>query len=291
MANLVIRDKNGAEVTYEGVEKVKFNTTDGGTQLYSEGEAMENIPIALSFSEGDQTVEAPSGYLVKSAVIAKPENLTPENIREGESIAGIEGTLPAYEVLENVPIALDFSTGNQAITVPDGNVVKSAIIQQPETLMPENIAEGVDIAGIIGTLAKGKNVIVEKGTFTGAEGETTVNHNLGVVPDIVYLYTPTGMANGAKQNYIVACVGMSLTFAKAFAGSYYNSYGQFGIVKYSSASGSETTYSRNGHCIDNTSTSTDKLINNATTTSFVVGNSTNKARNVAYTWFAIGGLT
>lgn len=33
--------------------------------------------------------------------------------------------------------------------------MKSAIIQKPETLIPENIAEGVDIAGIVGTLAAG----------------------------------------------------------------------------------------------------------------------------------------
>lgn len=68
--------------------------------------------------------------------------------------AGGGGANPS-EIVENLPIALDFSDGDQEIVAPDGVLVKSAIIQKPETLNPENIAEGVNIAGIVGTLAAG----------------------------------------------------------------------------------------------------------------------------------------
>lgn len=68
--------------------------------------------------------------------------------------AGGGGANPS-EIVENLPIVLDFSDGDQEIVAPDGVLVKSAIIQKPETLNPENIAEGVNIAGIVGTLAAG----------------------------------------------------------------------------------------------------------------------------------------
>lgn len=92
MADIVLKDRLGVFQTYEGVNKVLLNTAEGGTQLFTAGEAIENMPIALDFSgEENQTVTAPEGYLVKSAIIQKPAGLIPENIAEGITIAGIEG--------------------------------------------------------------------------------------------------------------------------------------------------------------------------------------------------------
>ena len=77
-------------------------------------------------------------------------------IPEGAPFADYPGYLEGLpEQLENVPITLDFSGGDQTITAADGTVVKSAVIQKPANLIPENIAEGVDIAGIVGALASG----------------------------------------------------------------------------------------------------------------------------------------
>lgn len=89
---IVLKDYLGGEQTYEGVEKVKFNTSDGGTQIFSKGDTVEDVLIDLDFTEGDQTINAPEGYLVKSAIIRKPENLKPENIVKDVDIAGIVGT-------------------------------------------------------------------------------------------------------------------------------------------------------------------------------------------------------
>lgn len=82
-----------------------------------------------------------------------------------DKIAGINIGTQAT-ILENVPIALDFSDGNQAITAEDGTLVKSAVIQKPETLTPANVAKGVVIAGIVGEH--------EGGTGGTADGAVTV---------------------------------------------------------------------------------------------------------------------
>lgn len=58
-------------------------------------------------------------------------------------------------ILEDLPIAVDFTNGNQTISAPDGYLVESAIIQKPANLVPENIMSGVDIAGIVGTAVAG----------------------------------------------------------------------------------------------------------------------------------------
>ena len=89
---IITRDRNFNETEHYGMETVTFDTTDGGTQVFSKGQAVEGVEIALDFSGGDQTVKAAEGTLVKSAVIKKPENLKPENIPKDVEIAGIVGT-------------------------------------------------------------------------------------------------------------------------------------------------------------------------------------------------------
>lgn len=99
MADIVLRDRSGAQIQYPGVERLKLNTADGGTAEFVDAGSIpveiENSPITLDFSGGDQVVTAPEGYVVKSAIIEKPANLIPGNIAEGVDIAGIVGTLAA----------------------------------------------------------------------------------------------------------------------------------------------------------------------------------------------------
>ena len=93
MADVVLKDINGTPVTYYGKKTLEVDTSDGGTQIYSEGTVAENLePIELNFAEGNQTISAPDGMLIKSAIIQKPENLKPENIVKDVEIAGIIGT-------------------------------------------------------------------------------------------------------------------------------------------------------------------------------------------------------
>ena len=117
MADIVLRDHTGSPIEYPGVDIIRVAGVDGE---------------ARSFGAYD------------------PEVLTPDKLLEGVSVGDVTGSVIIPETLENVPVTLDFSGGDQTITAPDGAVVKSAIIQKPETLIPENIAKDVEIAGVVG---------------------------------------------------------------------------------------------------------------------------------------------
>lgn len=67
------------------------------------------------------------------------------------------------EAIEGVEVEPDFSDGDMQITAPDGYLIRSGVVKKPETLVPENIAEGAYIAGVgPGT---------HKGSGDGAAGE------------------------------------------------------------------------------------------------------------------------
>ena len=223
MADIVLKDRNGNPVEYPGVERIKVNTVDG---------------VAVEF--------------VDSA------------------------TIP--EVVDDLPISLDFSGGDQAITAPDGVVVKSAIIQQPETLVPANIAEGVDIAGIVGTFAAGGGAKFATGTVSGTGAVQKITHNLGVVPDF-FLVSNYGNALGTYS--INDYFGFSSAF-KTLIG--HNKYGK-GIGYNSGWIGNQQTTA--------IETATTALLSSATAKDISVGISGSYVlkSGVTYIWFAIGGLT
>ncbi len=85
------------------------------------------------------------------------ENLEVTENGEYTPPAGVDGfngvnvNVPLITELEGLEIALDFSVGDMPIEAPNGTAVKSAIIKKPETLIPENIAKDVVVAGIAGT--------------------------------------------------------------------------------------------------------------------------------------------
>lgn len=54
------------------------------------------------------------------------------------------------EVVDGMEVELDFSGGDQKLSVPDGMLVKEATVKQPENLVPENIRAGEVVAGIAG---------------------------------------------------------------------------------------------------------------------------------------------
>ena len=116
-ADVILRDYKGGITTYEGVEKVALQNTDGGITTFTRGSVMPPIGIDLDFTNGDQTVKAPDGYLVKEATIHKPEALIPNKIAEGINIAGIIGTLAGGGGESNVKIAYGTFVGNGG-TVP-----------------------------------------------------------------------------------------------------------------------------------------------------------------------------
>lgn len=94
---VLLTNNRGKDVAYFGVENILVRTTEDGVtqsgqQIFTKGEAIEGVEINLALNDGDQTIKAPEGYLVKSAIIKKPDTLIPENIVKDVEIAGVIGT-------------------------------------------------------------------------------------------------------------------------------------------------------------------------------------------------------
>lgn len=206
--DIILKRYSGEEKVFKGVDVVRLtHASNEYTVPYTFGEAVENIPITLDLKDGDQTVTAPEGTLVKSAVISKPVNLTPENIRSGKTIAGVTGEFvgesePLIVGTSEGAIALDWSAGDQIITpATDGKPFAPVTLEKPATLLPENIAEGIDVAGIIGTLASGgANVKIAIGTCPYDITARTYNHNLGEIPDIIILIPASDISAGSTAS-------------------------------------------------------------------------------------------
>ena len=93
-----------------------------------------------------------SYFTMSEVIINKPEDLIPQNIKRGEVIAGVYG---AYEIplLEVANVALDL-TDDMSIKASDYGYegMKEVVVEKPATAVPENIKNGVDIGGVVGTL-------------------------------------------------------------------------------------------------------------------------------------------
>lgn len=63
--------------------------------------------------------------------------------------------------VEKLGVVADFSGGDMEIVPDSGNVFSRVTIARPDDLKPENIAKGVNIGGIVGSLAGGKGTTKE----------------------------------------------------------------------------------------------------------------------------------
>lgn len=292
--DIILKRYSGDEKVFKGVDVVRLtHASNEYTVPYTFGEAVENIPITLDLKDGDQTVTAPEGTLVKSAVISRPVNLTPENIRSGKTIAGVTGEFvgesePLIVGTSEGAVALDWSAGDQIITpVTDGKPFSPVTLEKPATLLPENIAEGIDIAGIIGTFAGGGAATIRCGQIAGNNTTSlTINHYLYSVPDLFFIYMPT-IFGSAGLNYLKAAFGISqklYDIVSAWGG-------QFGVSIIYDGDSSQFTEPL-------TTTSSTQALHHATTTQITVGRDPSGTANDIYTfsgttyyWIAIGGLT
>ena len=135
---IIIKDPLGNDVEYPDKPMIRLNTTKG-TVLYSKGQILDGLTIQPDFSAGDMEITAPDGYLVQSAVIAKPSALVPENIAKDVEIAGIVGTHEggggggAVECVEWVQV-MHYATKQQATAV--SGTVKATI---PKDCLERNV--------------------------------------------------------------------------------------------------------------------------------------------------------
>lgn len=201
---------------------------------------------------------------------------------------GEEGTMKPSKFPEKISalpesvettVNLDFSSGDMEVTPAEGKVFEKVSIPTPANLIPENIAEGVDITGIIGTLVAGGGGKVASGKFKGTGAAYTLKHGLGVVPDVVVVF-----AIICKDGYLRHAVGFSsklLTLTGFPAGQYYFIQGG------SANSGNNKAYLE---CTFQT-----QAFHDANEQTVIVGGSKNTVGytdpGFSYYWLAIGGLT
>ena len=101
----------------------------------------------------DKTVSADSGYTLSSVTVKGDANLTAANIKAGSSIFGVSGSVsPA---LPGEPRYVTPSATQQVILPNTGKSISSVTVYGDADLKPENIKSGVDIFGVLGTLAAG----------------------------------------------------------------------------------------------------------------------------------------
>lgn len=223
MADIVLRDRNGNQVEYPGVESIKLNTVGGGTQEYVDASAI------------------------------------PESVEKS--------------------VTLDFSAGDMEVNPEDGQLFSGVTIEKPIYLIPGNIAEGVDVAGIIGTLVAGgndvANIVVASGLFTPDVAQNYVlEHNLGRVPDFIFVYLHRSLM---LSGYTSAMWGTSQAFCDKVATSFLN-----GIINYNSMAAYVFG-------IDDTTASLP--FNSANETTVTIGTKANLLTSGTYRYLAIGGLT
>lgn len=150
MADIVLYDRTGSAVTYSGVDTITTDTpTDGETATFTYGKVVDGTEIDLALADGDQSVSVPAGSLLREATIKKPETLTSEHIKKGVDVAGVIGTFAGDEMEKTVD--LDMADGDQIVDADPDTVMTRVTVKKPETLVPENIADGVEIGGVVGT--------------------------------------------------------------------------------------------------------------------------------------------
>ena len=224
----------------------------------------------------------------------------PFNVKELAKMRAIFGGGGAKEE-EAVTTALNLANGNQTVLPTAGKVLSSVTIEKPATLLPENIAEGVDIAGIIGTLASGggggggniKFFFKEwMPTETGGNGDPlVVTHNMGVVPDIAFCRT--GSADNAANGSILATLGFSSAFNALAKASGSVPYGMSCYAVYKDYSNGKALSRSDSYWIDTATTYSRSFYNaNAETISLGIGlSSLGFDPNKYYQLYLIGGLT
>ena len=179
-------------------------------------------------------------------------------------------------------VELDFSGGDVEVTPAEGQAFSKVTVPVPGNLLPENIAEGVSIAGIIGTLVAGGGgaaPVCKTGYFvpTAASTGYTVTHGLGVVPDIVVVIACSKTITAT--NIVTGAFGLSSALiAKGCEGLICSTTNMLSVI-----TGME----------DSTSSMRQYgAIRSANENNFQLGGSTWKlGASIDYEWVAIAGLT
>lgn len=263
-------------------ENIRSGETVAGIEGAFIGDT-EEVTVYLAMADGDQVITpSAEGKVLSQVTITKPETLVPENIVSGVDIGGVVGNVSAPES-EEANVTLDFSSGDMEISPDEGKTFSKVNIPKPETLLAENIAEGVDIAGIIGTLVSGGggNVVSSFKSFKPTSTTSvTVEHGLGVIPDIVIVYRASTSMSTKKMYLYLGASSKALNAGIKFPGT---------LAAYLYSTSSNSYYDSDTGCIDRTGSYplTDANESTITVNSYSAGYLDTSA---TYRMWCIGGL-
>lgn len=148
--DIILYDRTGAAVPYIAVDELETDTVGSDEKtVFTHGVAVENAEYEADFAEGNQKVTLEKGQLLKEFTVVKPENLLPEYIKKNVEVAGVIGEFAGDEAEKTVELAM--TDGDQVIEADADTVLTKVTVRKPETMIPENIADGVNIGGVIGT--------------------------------------------------------------------------------------------------------------------------------------------
>lgn len=282
-ATIILKDRSGIDVVYDGIKTVTFDTTTEGEQVtFTLGVEQTGLEVELNLKDGDQTVKADSGKLLKALTIKKPESLQPKNIRKGENVCGVEGELigDTEEITvgeSEGAIPIDFTKDYQEILPSsEDKVISKVIIEKPKNLKPENIAEDVIIGGLIGTHKSNAELFSDSGTFMfTADNETlTISHKMAAVPDKIVYGLKTASASGSGIAWVDGC---SAEVADLIGVS------RIQEIHFSNGSNMAITAGinrENSLCVSNANPLTFQVVNNSSA----------HLLNTEYKWYALAGL-
>ena len=160
-------------------------------------------------------------------------------------------------------VELDFSNGDVEVPIAEGELVTELTIPVPEGLVPGNIAKDVEIAGIIGTLAGGGNIKINGGTISSA-GAVTIEHGLGVVPDIIIV------SAGAFKGSLSYAIGFSSALLSKVNGIFSEAGNSFSFYAYCTSANGKDFY-WDGSTVGMEYSTKEPTIRNVTAESFDVG--------------------
>lgn len=190
--SIVLYDRTGAPVTYTGIETITTDTpTEDVKAVFTRGQVIDGTEIELQLENGDQRVSVPDGYLVKEATIKKPNTLLPQNIKKNVVVAGVLGEFAGEETEKTVELSM--ADGDQVVEADEDTVMTKVIVKKPDTLVPENIVEGVDVAGVVGNLKTEAEITFsnEKKVVIFYDYDGTIIEKYELSPDVELKEYPT----------------------------------------------------------------------------------------------------
>lgn len=165
--DVILKNKNGEDVTFTGISKIVLPASDEGEVEFSRGR-LSTAEVDLDFSHGTQVVFAPDDELYDIVEIKMPDTFIPENIAEGVEIAGVIGTFEGAgdkPKLNKVTISRSGDTITISNPSTNGNFAKTYKIYNGDEVIKTQ-AVGTNTFSVVGfqvhgTLVFGVSVSAE----------------------------------------------------------------------------------------------------------------------------------